>query len=75
MLQSRRTPVAIVVAGRADTRFAPATDATVHFQLPEGAKVAIREDRGAWVYVERADGQAGWVKADAIERIGITTAK
>ena len=75
MLQARRAPVAIVVTGRADTRFAPATDATVHFQLPEGAKVAIREDRGAWVYAERADGQAGWVKADAIERIGITTAK
>ena len=61
--------MAIVVTGKADGRFAPTADATVHFQLPEGAKVAIREDRGAWVFVERADGQQGWVKAETIERI------
>jgi tetratricopeptide (TPR) repeat protein len=73
--QSRAVPSAIVVTGKADARFAPSADATIHFQLPEGAKVSVREDRGAWVYVERVDGQAGWVKADAIERIGIATAK
>jgi tetratricopeptide (TPR) repeat protein len=68
-IQEGAAPMAIVVAGKTDARFAPTADATVHFQLPEGAKVAIREDRGAWEYVERADGQQGWVKADAIERI------
>jgi tetratricopeptide (TPR) repeat protein len=68
-VQERAAPVAIVIAGQADARFAPTTDATVHFQLPEGAKVCIREDRGAWAYVERADGQQGWVKADEIEPI------
>jgi SH3-like domain-containing protein len=67
--QERAAPAAIVVAGKTDARFAPTADATVHFQLPEGAKVSIREDRGAWAYIERADGQQGWVKADAIERV------
>ena len=67
--------LAIAVAGKTDARFAPSADATVHFTLPEGAKVFIREDRGAWALVERADGQDGWVKADAIERVGIATAK
>jgi tetratricopeptide (TPR) repeat protein len=75
LAEARAVPEAIVVAGKTDARFAPSADATVHFQLPEGAKVSIREDRGAWVYAERADGQQGWVKADAIERIGIPTAK
>jgi tetratricopeptide (TPR) repeat protein len=73
--EAHAVPAAIVVAGKADVRFAPSAEATVHFQLPEGAKVSIREDRGAWVYVERADGQQGWMKSDAIERIGIATAK
>jgi tetratricopeptide (TPR) repeat protein len=68
-IQDRAAPAAIVIAGKTDARFAPTADATVHFQLPEGAKVFIREDRGPWTYVERADGQQGWVKADAIERV------
>jgi hypothetical protein len=71
----RAAPAAIVIAGKAEARFAPSADATVHFQLPEGAKVSVREDRGEWVLVERADEQQGWVKAVAIEVIGTTTAK
>ena len=73
--QEHAAPSAIVAAGRAEARFAPAADATVHFQLLEGSKVSIREERGAWTFVERADGQQGWVKSDVIERIGITTAR
>jgi tetratricopeptide (TPR) repeat protein len=74
MARERAAPSAIVAAGRTEARFAPAAEATVHFQLPEGAKVSIREERGAWTFVERADGPQGWVKSDAIERIGISTA-
>ena len=43
--------------------------ATVLFQLEEGTKAFIREDRGQWLFIERADGQQGWVKAEALERI------
>ena len=66
-------PTAIVVARRAEARFAPLADATVHFQLGEGTKVRIREDRGHWWHVERADGQQGWIKADTAERVIIGT--
>jgi len=62
-------PGAVVVAPKVEVRFAPLTDATVHFQLGEGTKVAVREDRGQWVLVERADEQQGWVRAEAIERV------
>ena len=62
-------PDAIVLTGRTEARFAPLVDATVHFQLGEGTKVGIREDRGQWWLVERADGQQGWIKSEAAERV------
>ena len=68
-IATRAAPTAIVVAGHAEARFAPSADATIHFQLSEGAKVAIREDRGAWVEVARTDDQQGWVKSESLERV------
>jgi hypothetical protein len=65
----RATPAAIVLASRTEARFAPLPDATVHFQVSEGTRVVIHEDRGQWLFVERADGKQGWVKADAVERV------
>lgn len=67
----RNAPTAVVVANRADARFAPLADATVHFKLTEGTKVAIKEDRGQWLFIERADGQQGWITKDAVERVGL----
>ena len=65
----RATPAAIVLAAKTEARFAPLPDATVHFQVSEGTRVVIHEDRGQWLLVERADGQQGWVKADGVERV------
>jgi tetratricopeptide (TPR) repeat protein len=62
-------PLAVVIATKAEARFAPLADATVHFPLGEGTKIAILEDRGQWLLVERADTQQGWVKSDAVERV------
>jgi tetratricopeptide (TPR) repeat protein len=69
VLNDRMTPAAVVVAAETDARFAPAPDSTTHFKLTEGTRVVIREDRGQWQFVERADGQQGWVKSDSIERV------
>jgi hypothetical protein len=65
----RTAPQGIVVTAETEARFAPVPDSTVHFRLGEGTKVAIREDRGQWLCVQRADGQQGWVKTDAISRV------
>ncbi|HVM62042.1 MAG TPA: tetratricopeptide repeat protein [Verrucomicrobiae bacterium] len=65
----RSAPTAVVVAKETDARFAPVADATIHFKLAEGTRVVIREDRGQWVFVERADGQQGWARSDAVERV------
>jgi SH3-like domain-containing protein len=63
-------PSAIVVVTAAEARFAPMPDSTIHFRLVEGTEVAVREDRGQWQFVERVDGQQGWVKSETISRIG-----
>ena len=69
IIRERTGPMAIVLAQKTDARFAPLADATLHFQLGEGTKICIREDRGQWWLVERADGQQGWIKACAAERV------
>ena len=69
VISDHTAPQAIVVTGETEARFAPASDSTVHFRLAEGTQVAIHEDRGQWLFVERADGQQGWVKSEAIGRI------
>jgi len=62
-------PEAIVLTSKSEVRSAPLPLATVLFNLTEGARVAIREDRGEWLFVERADGKQGWVSRSALDRI------
>lgn len=69
VLSDRTAPAAVVVVAETEARFAPLPDSTTHFKLTEGTRVVIREDRGQWLFVERADGQQGWVKSDAVERV------
>ena len=69
VLGERIGPRAVVLAQKAPARFAPLTDATIHFQLSEGTKVWIREDRGQWWLIERADGQQGWIQVADAERV------
>lgn len=69
--RERGAPTAVVVVPRAEARFAPLPEATVHFVLEEGTKVGIREDRGLWAQVERADGQSGWVRAEVLEPVAV----
>ncbi|MBM3859112.1 MAG: tetratricopeptide repeat protein [Verrucomicrobia bacterium] len=59
-------PEAIVLVAKSEARSAPLPLATVLFNLTEGARVAIREDRGEWLFVERADGKQGWVNRAAV---------
>ena len=66
----RRAPTAVVIQHNSEARFAPLADATVHFKLLEGTKVIVREDRGQWLFVERADKQQGWLQKDAVELVG-----
>jgi len=57
------TPEAVVLTPKTEARFAPMEDATVHFQLVEGTIIRVHEDRGQWLYVERADEKQGWISS------------
>jgi len=69
VIGERTGPPVVVLAQKSPARFAPLADATVHFQLSEGTKVCLREDRGHWWLVERADGQQGWIQSADAERV------
>jgi len=70
VINDRTAPRAVVVVRETEARFAPVIDSTVHFKLAEGSTVAVREDRGQWLFVERVDGQQGWVTSEAVGRVG-----
>ena len=69
--RERAAPSAVVTVKLAEARFAPLADATVHFKLAVGSKVAIRENRGEWLFVERMDGQQGWARKETVESVGV----
>ena len=68
-INNRTGPQAIVLSDESEARFAPLKESTLHFKLAEGTEIVVREDRGQWLLVERADGQQGWVKSEAVARI------
>ena len=63
--QSR--PRAVVVEHEASVRFAPQTEATVHYGVLEGAQVQVMQHESGWVQVRRSDGKAGWIPESAVK--------
>lgn len=62
--QLRQHPEAIIVQPNVQALFAPLPGALVHFPLPEGSKVSLRETSGNWrkIAVGR---QEGWIPVPA----------
>jgi tetratricopeptide (TPR) repeat protein len=52
---------AIVLVGDQSVKFEPTEEATVHFTLPEGAKVKVLGYSRNWVKIERVDHKIGWL--------------
>ena len=68
--QFARHPEAIVVQPNVQALFAPMPGALVHFALPEGSRVSVRETSGAWrkIAVGR---QEGWIAATACDPLSL----
>lgn len=64
--QSREQAVAIRAG---DVRFEPSEAATLYYNLAEGSRVLVLEEKEAWIKVKRVDGKKGWVKKDCLEMI------
>jgi hypothetical protein len=52
---------AVVTALEATVRFAPQATGTLHFTLPAGAVVRVRQQLPGWIQVQRGDGRTGWI--------------
>ncbi len=67
--QIRIVEKAIVVVSEIDSRFAPASDAVVHFKAYEGASIEIVDSNSTWVRIKTPDGKIGWVPGNTVEKI------
>lgn len=65
----RANTEAIIMADRVDVKTSPAPDATSAFVLHAGTKVVIRNRSAAWIEIRLANGNVGWMPADALEVI------
>jgi hypothetical protein len=43
---------------------------TVHFELYEGDRVRVDEEKNGWVRVETHDGERGWTEASGLYFVG-----
>jgi tetratricopeptide (TPR) repeat protein len=68
--QLRTHPEAVIIRAGTQALFAPMAGALVHFALPEGSLVQVREVSGAWrkVAVGR---QEGWILSDSCEQLSL----
>ena len=63
------TEVAVVVGPEIKVRSGTARDATVLFELHEGAEVELLGEEPGWLKIQLADGKRGWLKAEGLERV------
>ena len=68
-LAQKDNSAAIVVAKRADARFAPADTAQLVDSLPTASRVHLLAERGAWSYCELPDQRRAWIATDAIQPV------
>lgn len=65
----RSAPNGVVVVRDSAVRFGPVEESPQAFVLPDGAEVRIEEERGNWLRIVDARGQAGWMPSEALVRI------
>lgn len=65
-LSAQQRQTAIVIAERAEPRFAPTDRAAQVSNLSAGSRVRLLADRGPWVYCLLPDGKRGWLQAHTV---------
>lgn len=64
--QSREQAVAVKAGA---VRFEPSKAATLYYNLAEGSRVLVLEEKEDWLKIKRVDGKRGWVEKDCLETI------
>ncbi|HEY8901131.1 MAG TPA: SH3 domain-containing protein [Chthoniobacterales bacterium] len=62
-------PAIVTAKDGAEVLSAPANNSSVVATLPAGSPVGVRSPRGAWAYVDLADGAKGWVQTERLAPI------
>lgn len=57
---------AVVMDKICDVKFEPFPEATTFFQIYEGNKVRIENNKDDWTKIRRQDGKSGWIKDSAL---------
>ena len=68
-VELRNDKEAIVMVPKVDVRSEPRDGGLAVFVLHEGTKLNVQQVRDGWCEVRLANGNVGWMKADALERI------
>lgn len=69
-VETRVMKDAIVTAKNADVRYGPSESDQTAFQLGEGLKVQVLDQRETWSRVILVNGQSGWIRNDQITPVG-----
>ena len=65
----KSNPAAIVMVGSETARSTPDKSGTEVFVIHEGTKVFIKSTLGEWIEVKLEDGNVGWIRVTAVEKI------
>jgi tetratricopeptide (TPR) repeat protein len=61
-------PIAIVVVPEAIVRFGPFEESRLHYTLPNGAEIHVRDQLDNWFQIVDSSGRIGWLQEDQIVR-------
>lgn len=61
---------AVVKVKEAVVRYGPLEDSQSAFTLPDGAEVVLTDEKNGWWQVRDGQGRTGWVKGEAVVRVG-----
>ena len=64
-----QSPVAIIFSSTVTVKSSPDDSGTELFILHEGTRVVVRDSIGDWIEIALSDGNIGWLKKDAIQKL------
>ncbi len=57
---------AVILTAHAQIRFEPFKKANVFFEISQGSKVEVLQQKDKWVKIKRCDGKIGWVAEESL---------
>lgn len=68
--KTRPSPIAVASRATVDVTYRPQPEEPVRFELYEGDRVRMVEERASWIQIETASGERGWAPRDSFTTVG-----